>query len=72
MVTHSGRNQNQSSATVITTDSAVTDDKNTPVSTQSTDTNLKSTFTKQLEDQNLFIKRLKKKVKTFEPEGLLS
>ena len=40
MVTYPGRNQNQSSATAITTDSAVTDDKNTPVSTQSTDTNL--------------------------------
>lgn len=68
MVNHPIRAQNWSTVTAITTDNTVTDDhNNTPVSTQSTDTNPKINFKinlpKQLEDQNLLIKRLENRIK---------
>ena len=67
MVKHPRKKQNQSTATAITTDDTVTDDhSNIPVSTQSTDTNPEINLLKQLEDQNMLIKRLENRVNTLE------
>ena len=67
MVKHPRKNQKQSTATAITTDDTVTDDhSNIPVSTQSTDMNPEINLLKQLEDQNMLIKRLENRVNTLE------
>ena len=71
MVKHPRKSQNRSKATAIATDDTVIDDhNNTPVSTQPADMNLERNseinLLKQLEDQNLLIKRLENRVKILE------
>ena len=71
MVKRPRKFQNRSKATAIATDDTVIDDhNNTPVSTQPADMNLERNseinLLKQLEDQNLLIKRLENRVKILE------